>query len=137
MEKKDLYTVFIFRGGERFYFKNNQLHRELGPAIIGPLTVRKKNYEDLYVNLGDEILYKQIFVKSRNKKDDSFLFKFADGSELKMTSPIKYIYDSAYYLNDITYSEKEFIEFKIKKFKDELSNDLSVNQTNNTKKVKI
>jgi hypothetical protein len=134
---KDLYTVFIFSEGYRFYFKNNQLHREAGLAIIGHINARKKNYEDLYVNLGDETLYKKIFIKSRNKKQDFFIFKFMDSSEVIMTSPIKYIYDSDYYLNGIKFDGKEFTEHKIIKFKKELSNELSVIQSNKTKKPKV
>jgi hypothetical protein len=123
--KKDIYTVFIFKSGERFYFKNNELHREAGFAIVSTLSSSKDN------NAVDEHLYDKVLA--RNSTGNYFTFKFADGSQTRLKSPVRYMYASAYYLDDKIYSEQEF---KIAKLQDELQEQLPTNETA-IKKLKL
>lgn len=126
--KKDLYTVFIFKSGERFYFKNNELHREAGFAIVSPLFLNKEN---LAV---DEELYTKVFPK--NARGDYFTFKFGDGTKKVLASPKSYMYASSYYLNGRVCSEQQFKEYHIQKLQEELQNQLSKNETA-IKKLKL
>jgi hypothetical protein len=54
MENQDEYVVYIEKIGNRFYYKNGQLHREVGPAYV-PWSLKDK-----YSGLEDQDLYKII-----------------------------------------------------------------------------
>lgn len=130
--KKDLYTLFIFKDGTRFYFKNNKLHRENGPAIISAFsasTTHKDYSEDIDVKL-----YNKVFPKNSSKP--YFVFKFSDASEIIMESPIQYIYKTSYYIENQFYSEEKFKEHQKLKIKEELENTLILNELI-TKKLKL
>jgi hypothetical protein len=106
--------------GGFFYYKNGRLHREAGPAIIFPKL--KDN------NLGDEHLYKEEIITTMNPYGYFSQYVVEDCYE---HTPAKY------YLEGSGYSKKDFEEIKVKlDLKNELSNELSMIQSNN-KKVKI
>lgn len=123
--KKDFYTLFIFKSGEKFYFKNNKLHREAGHAIVSALFSNKDN------NAVDQHLYDKVLAK--NSTGNYFKFKFSDGSETILESPVRYMYASAYYLDGKLYEAQEF---KISKLQKELQSQLPTNETA-IKKIKI
>jgi hypothetical protein len=128
--KKDLYTVFIFKSGEKFYFKNNKLHREEGYAIVSSLVSSKDKDAE------DEHLYNIVFPNHKNITGDFFRFKFSDGSETMLEHPSRYIYKSSYYLDGIYHSEEAFKIYHIEKLQNELASQLNINETVN-KKIKV
>jgi hypothetical protein len=132
--RKALYTLFIFEGGTRFYFKGKRLHREAGPAIV------PYNAIEEYINLNsvDENLYEKVFIKEVD--DKQIVLKFSNGLEKKMDSPFCHSYCINFYLNGKHSKEEDFKEdlknYQILKFKSELNADLKINKPT-TKRLKI
>lgn len=119
------YTVKIFNDGTRYHYKNNLLHREIGPAILIP---EDKQY---FKDLSDRHLYKEIFVdedapwKIFNQKPIIYLPQPLGSFKRYHTMPV-------YYLNGEALSDEEFVKVKAKLvLKNELSSDLPMNQTTN------
>jgi len=130
--KEDIYTLFIFANGTRLYFKNDNLHREHGPAIKSALSSLVKlinEPEDI-----DSHLYTEVYPKKSNAA--YFRHKLSDGSKIKVKSPMRYIYANQYHINGKQYSEQEFKEYHVLKFQEDLQNELSTNNINH-KKIKL
>lgn len=115
--------------GSYFYYKNNQLHREVGPAIV-----TLENKEEC-INLGDENLYKEEIISEEfpHNYNREYIneIEMIDGRLAQVyTIPI-------FYLHGKPYSYKNFEEILEKlELKNELMEELPTTQ-NNTKKPKV
>jgi hypothetical protein len=109
MQNEDEYIVKIHNDGTHFYYKNKQLHREVGPAIISPKDIQK------YKDLSDEHLYQKVHVKIPPLKGKISTIYTENGSILSYESPIEHVYSTAYYLNNIPYLENEFNAIMLEK----------------------
>jgi hypothetical protein len=100
----DEYQFYTDYYGKIYYYKNRQLYREAGPAIV----VAKE--KDKYSNLDDKDLYKPInfpILKwGDNKSGNSQITQIV--VELMMGH-------SEYYLEDVKYTESEFKSLMLKK----------------------
>jgi hypothetical protein len=124
MKNEDEYIVKIHDDGTRFYYKNKQLHRETGPAVINPKDVEK------YKDLSDESLYQEVHVSNPSKKGKMNTIYTENGPIITYESPIEHIYSTAFYLNDIPYLENEFNAIILEK-------ELQNSNNNKSKKIKL
>jgi hypothetical protein len=102
MENQDEYILKIQDDGTRFYYKNNKLHREAGPALINRRDVEK------FSNLVDEHLYKEVHKKRPKKELKMVTIETENGPIFTYEGPIEYHYSTEYYLDGKTYQEEEF-----------------------------
>jgi hypothetical protein len=123
---EDQYIVKVFNDGTRYYYKNEQLHREIGPAILIP--DNKKYFNDL----SDSHLYKEVFAKEAapckifNKKPIMPVYQ-ANGTMCFTVMPV-------HYLEGQTVTEEEF---HIMVLKINLEKELSQENQNESKRPKI
>jgi hypothetical protein len=154
--QKDQYQLYINSNGVRFYYKNKKLHREDGPAIVIPKDVEK------YSQLKDNTLYKKSIAPIINHEGaiTKYINNMYGTDEKKCNGNVFLDYlnnqnnfwnqndmvlqkyelawnKSAFFLEDKEYSEEEFKKFQAKKIKDELQNELPVENTNSKPKLKI
>lgn len=128
---KDEYIVKVFNDGTRHYYKNDRLHREIGPARLIP---EDKEY---FTDLSDEHLYKEVILdqdpphKVLNNTPPVMYVTKKDGSVDRFrTIPI-------YYLEGQTLTNEEFAKIKAKLvLKNELSVELPTTESS-SKKLKI
>lgn len=102
MKKQDEYIVKIYDDGTRFYYKNNKLHREAGPAIIN------SKHVEYYINLVDEHLYKEVHQKTPKKEGKMITIETESGPIITYEGPIEYHYSTEYYLEGKPYKKEEF-----------------------------
>jgi hypothetical protein len=114
MDNSNQYVI-EYNGVNLYYYKNNKLHREVGPAIFSVEDM------DSYYKLGDEDLYVMKYVNPKK-------------------STAKKQYTPGYCLDNLQYNKDGF-EFALKqknieRLHNNLSNQLSTND-NQSKKIKI
>lgn len=117
---EDSYVVKIcstgqFELNDYYFYKDNLLHRETGPAVILGLTKEK------FDKLVDKELYKQELIQS----------KFPPGYQIKYVRVISpAIRVASYYLYNEPYTEEEFNKIKFTlELKKELNDELQSHQS--------
>jgi hypothetical protein len=121
MEQKDQYIVYINEYKTRYYYKNDLLHREAGPAIVRGSLV--ENYEHLV----DKQPYEEIMLHIYGVP------KGYESQYLRYEDRLEY-YTAMYYLEGKPYSQKDFEKIKtIIDLQDELNDKLPINLSNNKK----
>lgn len=109
MENNDGYIVEIVKQGTpnnyietRYFYKNGKLHREAGPSIV------KDVEKDKYLKLGDEHLYKEVYLENGIGAYKSY-FRVVEHTFRTLLLP------GIYYLEGQVYSEKEFMAKQLEK----------------------
>lgn len=149
------YQFYTNSNGVRFYYKNKKLHREEGPAIVIPRDA------DKYLDLNDKELYKKSVNPVLDHKGSiaTYLDNMYGPKKAKINNVFgDYLDDnnnfwnqneiilekhelawnkSTFFLEGKEYSEEEFKKFQIKKLKDELKNELSVENKQIPPKLKL
>jgi hypothetical protein len=110
-----------FMRGFLIYFKNGQLHREAGPAIISIIDKEEYSYSE------DKDLYREGKVKLDIFTKMRVLANIASSTNNKNVS---------YFIDGELFSKEKFYRIKLNKFKKELDNELITNKIE-TKKLKI
>lgn len=131
MDKQDKYIVKRTRGGTGvlFFYKNDLLHREAGPAIVTPSNM------DIYLQLGDEHLYEMESINT--DFPDGYNYEYIKEEEIINGRLAQVAAIPIFYVEGEPYTHKEFQEIKSRlDLKNELNSELSTIQTNN-KKAKI
>lgn len=125
----DKYVVYIRKDGTRFYYKNNKLHRESGPAIV------ISDDKDKYTKLDDDSLYEKTFqpVLVDVREDMYEVVKFPNGKIVTYETTMTFYIFSQYYLDGMKYSEKEFQTIKLK---ENMEKDLA-EKLENSKRIKL
>jgi hypothetical protein len=98
LEKQDEYIVVIEKIGNRFYYKNGQLHREAGPAYV--------NWEgkEKFTGLEDQELYKKVF---KENTDEYYSYVETNEQGAEIIKKLRPTYE-CYHLDGIEYSKAEF-----------------------------
>lgn len=109
---EDTYCVILENDFYHFY-KNNELHRELGPAFF------HEQYKEQYLNLGDESQYKLIVDKEKTTIITNLV--------------LQYMGQTAYYVDGNYYEEKYFKKVVLN---NQLNKEL-LNKNNHKKKMKV
>jgi len=123
---KDEYLVYRNpRNNADYYYKNKQLHREDGPAIV------VEDEKDLYSNLSDKNLYKRV---NEQVVEEVFEVYSECNYNGDITTGKRYFNpkSSCYYLNAIEYSKEELYAFILEK---ELNKE--INNKKQIKKLKL
>lgn len=124
MENQDQYIVYLIKGAS-FYYKNNKLHREEGPAYV------PEQSKSLYRNLSDHNLYKRVTIHDLKESDVVYPIynKLFNGFYLSNT-PL-------FFLEGIQYEKSDF-KVKAEKFKlnRELQKKMPIHEST-SKKMKI
>jgi len=113
--------------GALFFYKNDLLHREAGPAIIMSPPISPN------LNLGDEHLYTIEFLSETQPPQyvRSKLIKLVGAGISKFVTAI-------YYLEGQPYTKEDFEKLKAKiDLKENLFNELLINESQNNNKTKI
>ncbi len=112
---KDEYLVYTNpKDNTDYYYKNGQLHREEGPAIL------VENDKHLYSNLSDKKLYKQITGVLTEEMTETVSERNWN-EEIKTYQRPIYYWSSRYYLDNKEYKKEEFYSLMLEK---ELNKDL-------------
>lgn len=126
----DNYIVKICQNGKGgcYFYKNNVLHREAGPAVLKNIT--KNEFEQL----ADKDLYQEEIIPELFPSDYQISFLEEPPPANDKSGFAGSIIDAIYYLDGVPILEEEFkINRSRIKLKDELSTELSLSQSSNKK----
>lgn len=118
----DKYLCYIHEDETSRYYKNENLHREAGPAIVFSKDKEK------YTNLGDEGLYKKTYEPVVSEREEKTLISIV---VYLMSQAYN---DSEFYLQGKKYSKEEF---NIIMFKEKMDKELAQLGKSNNKKPKL
>lgn len=119
---QDEYIVIIEKIGNRFYYKNGQLHRESGPAYV-PWKLKEE-----FTGLEDQELYQKVF--KQHAKESEYESYASDGTTILARARPDY---PCYHLNGKEYNKEQFDSIILKQ---ELDAQLNKNELS-PKKLKI